>query len=102
MHPDDFATLQAEMMPATPAIKDEGPKELTVRNVSRSALEVVALLRAAQIAPSLPLFLDMKAASAYSGLPQVYLRELIESKQLNAVNRGGWRISRVSLEKLAQ
>ena len=102
LHPDDFAALQAEMLPPTPTVSGNGSQELTVRNVSRSTLEVVALLRAAQVAPTLPLFLDMKAASAYSGLPQSYIRELIESKELKAVNRGGWRISRLSLEKLAQ
>ena len=108
LHPDDFAALQAEMMTATPApVENRGPvengsKELTVRPVSRSALEIVALMRAAQASPTLPLFLDLKAAATYSGLPQSYLRELIQQKKLKAVNRAGWRISRHSLEKLAQ
>jgi hypothetical protein len=102
LHPDDFATLQAEMMPATPAPVENESKEIAVRSVSRSALEVVALMRAAQASPTLPLFLDLKAAATYSGLPQAYLRELIQQKKLKAVNRAGWRISRHSLEQLAQ
>jgi hypothetical protein len=59
-------------------------------------------LRAAQAAPPLPLFLDLKAASTYSGLPVSYLKELIQTKKLKAVKRGGWRISWLALEKLAQ
>jgi hypothetical protein len=104
LHPDDFVTLQTEMIPATPAPAptQNGQKELAVREVSRSALEIVALMRAAQAAPPLPLFLDMKAAATYSGLPQSYLRELVQTKKLKAVNRGGWRISRMALERLAQ
>jgi hypothetical protein len=101
LHPDDLATLQAEMIPATPIEEDE-PRALAVKNISRPALEVVALLRAAQIAPQLPLFLDLKAASSYSGLPQSYLRELIENGELKAVKRRKVLISRFSLEKLAQ
>jgi excisionase family DNA binding protein len=65
-------------------------------------VELVELMRAAQATPSLPLFLDLKAAAMYSGLPLSYLRELIHAKKLKAVNRGGWRISRPALEKLAQ
>src|SRR5215470_10763035 len=51
LHPDDFATLQAEMLPSTPAVEEK--KDLAVREVSRSALDVVTLLRAVQAAPSL-------------------------------------------------
>jgi Helix-turn-helix domain len=101
LHPDDFATLQAELMAATPLPAPSEGKALTVRSVSRSALEVVALLRAAQAAPPVPLFLDLKSAASYSGLPQSYLRELIHGKKLKAVNRGGWRISRLALERFA-
>src|SRR5262245_38219207 len=47
LHPDDFATLQAEMTPAAPIPAENGSREIAVRSVSRSALEVVALMRAA-------------------------------------------------------
>jgi hypothetical protein len=73
------------MMPATPAPEENGSRELAVRSVSRSALEVVALMRAAQTSPTLPLFLDLKAAVTYSGHPETYLRELIAEKKLKAV-----------------
>jgi hypothetical protein len=102
LHPEDFATLQAEMMPATPAPEENGSREIAVRSVSRSALEVVALMRAAQSSPSLPLFLDLKAAVTYSGLPETYLRELIAQNKLKAVKRGSYYVSRFALEQLAQ
>jgi hypothetical protein len=78
-----------------------GRREIAIREVSRPALEVVALLRTLQATPPLPLFLDLKAAATYSGLPQSCLRELIRDKKRKAVKRGGWRISRLALEKLA-
>jgi len=56
LHPDDFAMLQADMMPATPAPVPTERKELTVPPVSRSALEVVALMRAAQVTLPCPSF----------------------------------------------
>jgi hypothetical protein len=59
-------------------------------------------MRAAQGSPTLPLFLDLKAAVTYSGLPETYLRELIAEKKLKAMKRGSYYVSRFALEQLAQ
>src|SRR5262249_19521991 len=104
LHPEDFVTLQAEMLPPTPAPVESESKAITIRSISRPTLELVALLRSVtHAAPSLPLFLDLKAASAYAGLPQSYLQELIDQKKLRAVKRPRWtRVSRLALDELAQ
>jgi helix-turn-helix protein len=102
LHPEDVASLEAEMLPPTPGPAQHEGNEIALRSVSRTALEVVALLRMAQTAPPLPLFLDLKAAAVYSGLPRSYLRELIQGGKLKAVQRGGWRVSRLALDRLAQ
>ena len=90
------------MMQATPAPVESESKGIAVRSVSRSALEVVALMRAAQASPTLPLFLGLKAAVTYSGLPETYLRELITQNKLKAVKRGSYYVSRFALEELAR
>ena len=47
------------------------------------------------------LFLKVAEAAAFSGLPVGFLRQLIASGKLRALKTGGgWRISRVELEKL--
>jgi hypothetical protein len=62
---------------------------------------LIALLRTSLAAPSLPLFLDLKAASAYSGLIQAYLRRQIDEGALKAVRDVGWKVRRHDLDKLA-
>jgi excisionase family DNA binding protein len=46
------------------------------------------------------LYLTVREASEYAGLPQSYLRRLIKEGKLKALSTGGYRIQRVDLEKL--
>jgi excisionase family DNA binding protein len=47
------------------------------------------------------LFLTIREAGRYSGLPQSHLRELIRSRKLKALKTGaGWRIRRADLEQI--
>ena len=46
------------------------------------------------------LFLNVKEAARYSGLPQSTIRRLIHAGKLPAVKAGGWRIKRSDLEQL--
>ncbi len=46
------------------------------------------------------LFLNVKEAARYSGLPQSLIRRLIHAQKLNAIKAGGWRIKRTDLEQL--
>ena len=47
------------------------------------------------------LFLSVKEASVYAGLPESTIRRLIAQQTLPAVKAGGWRIQRRYLEVLA-
>ena len=46
------------------------------------------------------LFLTIKEAARYSGLPQSTIRQLIRAEKLPAVKVGGWRIKRSALEQV--
>ena len=46
------------------------------------------------------LFLNIKEAARYSGLPQSTIRRLIHAGKLPGVKVGGWRIKRSDLEQL--
>ena len=46
------------------------------------------------------LFLTIKEAARYSGLPQSTIRRLIRAEKLPAVKVGGWRIKRSALEQV--
>ena len=46
------------------------------------------------------LFLNLKEAARYSGLPRSLIRRLIHAQKLNAIKAGGWRIKRTDLEQL--
>jgi len=98
----DFERVKAEMIPveAAPAAAAEESTALTTRP-TRSAQELVALLRTSLAAPALPLFLDLKAASAYTGLTRAYLRRQIDAGTLKAVKDVGLKVSRKDLDSLA-
>ena len=46
------------------------------------------------------LFLTIKEAARFAGLPQATIRRLIHADKLPAVKAGGWRIKRSELEQL--
>ena len=96
----DFERVKAEMVPVEAVPTAEESTALTTRP-ARSAQELVALLRTSMAAPTLPLFLDLKAASAYTGLTQAYLRRQVAEGALKAVKDVGWKISRHDLDRLA-
>ncbi len=97
--PDDFERLKAEMVPVDAAPRE--PETALAPRAPRAAHEMIALLRSSLSAPVLPLFLDLKAASAYSGLTKAYLKRQIDDGALKAVKDSGWKISRHDLDKLA-
>ena len=95
-----FERVKTEMIPVEAAPTTEESTALTVRP-SRPTQELVALLRTSLSAPPLPLFLDLKAASSYSGLTQAYLRRQIDAGTLKAVRDVGWKVSPHDLDRLA-
>jgi hypothetical protein len=96
----DFERVNADMIPVEAAPMAEESTALTVRPL-RPTQELVALLRTSLQAPSLPLYLDLRGASLYSGLTQAYLRRQIDAGTLKAVKDVGWKVSRHDLDRLA-
>ena len=105
IHPADFQRLKNQVIPATPAlIEHENGQELT----PVTALPPVWRDFAAAVLGTLPypprkLFLSLREAADYSGLPQTDLERLIEAGELKAreVRKGRAKmISRRSLEAL--
>ena len=59
-----------------------------------------SLLSGADVPLRDKLFLSVKEAVRFSGLPESTIRRLLRSGSLPGVKTGGWRIRRVDLEKL--
>jgi excisionase family DNA binding protein len=104
IHPADFQRLKNQVIPATPAPIAENGTELEPRPSLPPALRNFA----AAVLGTLPypprkLFLTLREAADYSGLPQTDLERLIASGELKArtVRKGrSQMISRRSLEAL--
>ena len=45
-------------------------------------------------------FLNLKEAAEYSGMPKAWLMREIKSGEIKAIKAGGWRIRRSDLEQL--
>ena len=45
-------------------------------------------------------FLNLKEAVEYSGMPKAWLMREIKSGKIEAIKAGGWRIRRADLEQL--
>ena len=45
-------------------------------------------------------FLNLKEAAEYSGMPKAWLMREIKSGKIKAIKAGGWRIRRAELEQL--
>src|SRR5262249_45676787 len=95
----DFERVKAEMIPVEAAPTAEENTALAVRPPRRPQ-ELAAMLRPSLQPPPLPLFLDLRAASLYSGLTQAYLRRQIDTGALKAVKDVGWKVSRHDLDRL--
>jgi excisionase family DNA binding protein len=103
LHPEDAEKLKAQMVPPVPMEPEQSNgTEVVVRPaLPPAARDLVAAVLGTTPYPSRPLFLSLKEASEYSGLPQAYLRRLIQRNQLPAIESNGYRISKKALEWLA-
>jgi excisionase family DNA binding protein len=103
LHPDDAETLRAQTVPAVPMEPDQSNgTEVAVRSaLPPAARELVAAVLGTTPYPPRPLFLSLREASEYSGLPQAYLRRLIQQGELPAIASNGYRVSKKALEWLA-
>jgi hypothetical protein len=105
IHPTDFEKLKAQTIPATPApIEEEDSKELApYQGLPPAVRQFAASLLGTLPYPPRKLFLTLREAADYSGLPQTDLERLIDSGELKAreIRKGRAKmISRHSLEAL--
>ena len=91
----DSQTAQVEVVPRAEASQ---PTALAPHVDLPSFLQ--ALFPATDIPLRDKLFLNIKEAARYAGLPQSTIRRLIHAGKIPAVKAGGWRIKRSDLEQL--
>jgi hypothetical protein len=103
LHPADFEKLKSQVIPATPVpLEEEDGKELEPRpSLPPAVREFAASLLGTLPYPPRKLFLTLREAADYSGLPEAELHRLIDSGELKARKTKSWtRISQRSLEAL--
>jgi excisionase family DNA binding protein len=104
LHPDDVAALKAETVPPSSAPPLEPRRtDVALRPTTQAALHFLADLLAAIPQRPQTLFLTLKEASQYSGLPLTDIERLIESGELKVrkVRKGrAQMIKRTDLEGL--
>ena len=99
--PDDLQKVKDSQIPqveVVPQTEVGQTQALAPRADLPSFLQ--ALFPAADMPLRDKLFLTIKEAARYSGLPQSTIRRLIHSGKIPAVKAGGWRIKRSDLEQL--
>ncbi len=107
-NPEDIERVRQETMaPEGFLVPEQGsgkPKALVRRSVPGDPAEFLGQLAAAVAAPPLrlseKLFLTLKEAAAYSGMPKTWLLKNIKSGELKAIKAAGWKIRRSDLEEL--
>ena len=90
-------TAQAVVMP--PQAEAGGVPALGSRAGELSAF-LQSLITGADVPLRDKLFLSVKEATRFSGLPETAIRRLLRSRKLPGVKTGGWRIKRSDLEQL--
>ena len=106
-NPDDIEALRAEMVKVEPfPVRERGEEKALVRQTRQRGVDLLAQLLADRISPAsaVPvgqkIFLNLKEAAEYSGLPKAWLMREIKSGNIKAMKAGGWRIRRSDLEQL--
>ena len=106
-NPDDIEALRAEMVQVEPfPVRERGEGKALARQTSQGRVDLLAQLLADRIPPgrAVPVeqkvFLNLKEAAEYSGMPKAWLMREIKSGKIKAIKAGGWRIRRSDLEQL--
>ena len=102
--PEDLERVKAAQVPQVavlpPQAEAGGVPALAPRVDLPSFLQ--SLLSGADVPLRDKLFLTVKEAVRFSGLPESTIRRLLRSGKLPGVKAGGWRIRRVDLEELGR
>ena len=106
-NPDDIEAIRAEMVQVEPfPVKEQGEVKTLARQPSQGGVELLAQLLADRMSParSVPVeqkvFLNLREAVEYSGMPKAWLLREIKSGKIKAIKAGGWRIRRSDIEQL--
>ena len=106
-NPGDIEAIRAEMVQVDPfPVKERGEVKALARQTSQGGVDLLAQLLANRISPALgvpveqKVFLNLKEAAEYSGMPKAWLIREIKSGKIKAIKAGGWRIRRSDLEQL--
>jgi excisionase family DNA binding protein len=98
LNPEDVERIKAEVLPPVPAPAKAGTALVPHRPVK--AADMLAALTPPRVPLDKKLYLTVREASEYAGLPQSYIRRLITGKKLKAIVAAGYRIKRADLERL--
>ena len=102
--PDDLervkAAQTAQMIVMPPQEADPGELAVPASRAGELSVFLQSLITAATVPLRDKLFLNIKEASRFAGLPQATIRRLIHAAKLPAVKAGGWRIKRSDLEQI--
>ncbi len=108
LNPKDISKVKAETIkPVSVPVTHEDTDgasgalvPLPSQNAAASLLTALASATPPRVSVLNKLFLTLKEASEYAGLPVAYLRQVIGEGTLPALKTGGYRIRRADLEKL--
>ena len=108
LNPKDLGKVKAETIKPvpTPVMHEDADGAsgalvpLPPQNIAASLLSALTSGVASRVLVPNKLFLTLKEASEYAGLPAAYLRRVIGEGTLPALKTGGYRIRRADLKKL--
>ena len=101
--PEDLERVKAAQVPQVAVLPPQAEAG-GVPALAPRALELPSFLQSLVNGADVPLrdklFLSVKEAVRFSGLPESTIRRLLRGGKLPGVKAGGWRIRRVDLEEL--
>ena len=101
IHPEDLATLTQQTL--RPIVESRQGDNLPTRqtktpNRQPDMAGLLAALATPRVTLDKKIYLTIKEASAFLGLPQTHIRAQIKAEKIPATKLAGWRIRRVDLE----
>jgi hypothetical protein len=103
LHPDDVERLRSDFTPLSSASEPAGVEEGSIQlPVLRPAADVLTALvqNLHPLVKEHRLFLPIKEAATYAGLPEGYLRKMIKAGKLKPILHGGYYIRLRDFDKL--
>ena len=91
-NPDDIEAIRAEMVQVEPfPVKERGGEKALVRQTSQGGVDLLAQLLADRVSPAFAVpvaqkvFLNLKEAAEYSGLPKAWLMREIKNGKIQVI-----------------